>query len=764
MRFIILLIFGFLYAQSELSDRYTTYNEIQNQLNLWHSEFSNNVDPYNYPGEEGIIYHHEVIGYSDVDSLPIWAVKLSFNADQNLDKPKVLILGQCHAEEIYGVEISMSLIDRLLNPLNYPSEYQSIYAIMQNTEIWVIPTHNPDGLSVVHGWYEDLNNNNVLDEGEIWNQDVYYRKNKFDANGNGVFDYVVGPGDDEDGVDLNRNYDLNWFFGDGLDVADGGSCNPSYITNFDYYRGTAPFSEPEVRAIRDFALEKNFLLSIAYHSSRSGCVAEKVIYPWEWGGTKPSPDFDITSRLGIEIANLIPKEVEAGSYYPVGSQSRKGNAHDWFYLNTGCIQYLIEVGSENMQPNDVDLIESNIDNNIVGAMWLLKRAAGTNIQNGPDVHQITGIVTDAVSGNPISCEVSIDELNGPMLSPRMTDEFGRYRRLLVEGTYTINFESFGYESQSHTFVPSSGQVTEYNVAMQPLDIYNLNVGFDFPVYFDEPLTVVVEGDRFVDTTLVGLDEFFNSDYFQLNYSLPVGEYRVSIFSENIFPEVHNVALVDSDNVVDLNLKWKSVAVSEEFNSSDNLINNSGWLVAGGMLSTQSDLLYANSRDFAVTMPFNVVDSISNYILSVNSKYELEWGNDYVNYTVSQGGNNEIIHTINDHYWNWHNVYMPFTLMSQEVSPSLNIVFHSDIDLNYRGVQIEDVDVLYKSIYEDCNLGDYNQDGIINVNDIIYIVNIVIECPDEVSGYIKCVSDLNLDQIINVIDIISVINIILENEN
>ena len=87
MRFIILLIFGFLYAQSELSDRYTTYNEIQNQLNLWHSELSNNVDPYNYPGEEGIIYHHEVIGYSDVDSLPIWAVKLSFNADQNLDKP-----------------------------------------------------------------------------------------------------------------------------------------------------------------------------------------------------------------------------------------------------------------------------------------------------------------------------------------------------------------------------------------------------------------------------------------------------------------------------------------------------------------------------------------------------------------------------------------------------------------------------------------------------------------------------------------------------
>ena len=41
-------------------------------------------------------------------------------------------------------------------------------------------------------------------------------------------------------------------------------------------------SEKEIQAIRDFALEKNFVLSIAYHSSRSGCVSERVIYSWGW--------------------------------------------------------------------------------------------------------------------------------------------------------------------------------------------------------------------------------------------------------------------------------------------------------------------------------------------------------------------------------------------------------------------------------------------------------------------------------------------------
>ena len=55
-------------SQSELSERYTTLEEIESQLNIWYDEFSQNIDPYpDYPGNEGIIYHHEIIGYSGVD-------------------------------------------------------------------------------------------------------------------------------------------------------------------------------------------------------------------------------------------------------------------------------------------------------------------------------------------------------------------------------------------------------------------------------------------------------------------------------------------------------------------------------------------------------------------------------------------------------------------------------------------------------------------------------------------------------------------------
>ena len=388
----ILIVTSFLYAQSSLSERYTTLNELEQKIIDWNLEFGTNQDPFPFVEGEGVIFHHEIIGYSGIDNLPIWAIKLSFNANIDEDEPRMLILGQCHAEEIYGLEISIELIEWLLNPTNPGNSIyaQSILSVLSQSEIWIIPTHNPEGLNVVHGWYDAISQ---------WQQDVFFRKNKYDANQNNMFDFVIGAGDDIDGVDLNRNYDFNWIFGDEFNQRDTGcSANPSYLSNYDYYRGPEPFSEPEIIAIRDFALENNFLLSIAYHSSRSGCVSEKVISSWLWEDEKAAPDLPIISKLGEEIAYLIPSEDGLGYYYPGNSISMRGNAHDWFYKETGCIQYLIEAGSSNIQPDNTNLIDDTISRNMQGLMHLLKKGAGTTIQNGPNVNKISGLVTD-INGN-----------------------------------------------------------------------------------------------------------------------------------------------------------------------------------------------------------------------------------------------------------------------------------------------------------------------------------------------------------------------------
>ena len=734
--FCIIVLISNIFSQSELSERYTTLEEIESQLNIWYENFSENQDPYpDYPGEEGILYHHEIIGYSGVDNLPIWAVKLTMNANINEDKPKVLILGQCHAEEIYGVEIAMGLIDFLLYPMNNPTYYLSIVDVMQNSEVWIVPTHNPEGLSVVHGWYDSM---------DYWNQDVYYRKNKYDANNNDAFDFIVGIGNDEDGVDLNRNYDFNWIFGDQLYSTDlGCGANPSYIANYDYYRGPYPFSESEVIAIRDFVLENNFLLSIAYHSSRSGCVAEKVIYPWEWTPEKKSPDFDIISRLGYEMTELLPKEAESGYYASASSVSRRGNAHDWIYANTGCIQYLIEVGTENMQSDDVAIIDETVEKNIISALHMLKRAAGTNILEGPDKHQITGIITDASNGEPLKAKVWIDELNGPMLKDRYSDDFGRYRRLLIEGTYTIHFDAFGYSPHEYTFVPSSSQITEYDVALQSLDYFDLSLDLDLPTLFDEELVITISSENGFQTVVANNS---NPSWF-----IPEGEYSIFISSDNIYPEYFIINL-NEDLSISRDIKWKSTFYNDDFSSLNNW-ENQGWVLDNGILVSQSDFLYPDFSNLSLTSLFEIPSG--EYVSKLTMRYELEWGHDV--FTIYSNSNNSdtAIGSVTGHNYLWSdNIFN----LSLDEDSALKLGFISDESLDYRGIEIDRIIILEKPEGE-CAPGDLNQNTLIDIVDIITMVNFIMD--ENATGFERCLSDINLDNMIDVSDIILLINIILE---
>ena len=111
---------------------YYTYDRTDSTLHAWQTTFGTNPHPSNDYGGFGIIYNLDTIGYSSQDNLPIFAVKLS--SDANLpkqDKPRVLILGQCHAEEIYGVEISMEIIECYLDLEKCWNKYPNIRPYLQ---------------------------------------------------------------------------------------------------------------------------------------------------------------------------------------------------------------------------------------------------------------------------------------------------------------------------------------------------------------------------------------------------------------------------------------------------------------------------------------------------------------------------------------------------------------------------------------------------------------------------------------------------------
>ena len=664
-----------MFGDSPLHERYHTYEEIQAQLEEWNTEFGNNQNPSSAYPESGIIYHLEELGASTEDGLPFWAVKLCYNANLEEDEPKILFLGQCHAEEILGVEITMEMINKFLNPT--PQYHlQNMQAILQSSEVWVVPTYNPEGLTVVHGDSVDGN----------WLQDISYRKNKRDVNLNGIFDFdnTAEAGNDSDGVDLNRNYNFNWIFGDGAWVEDYGN----YQSHFDYYRGESPFSENETQIIRDFALEKKFMLSIAYHSSRSGNVSEQIIFPWMWDGGKSSPDYPVISSLAMGISNLIPTEtgVEFANYITVAGVSRKGNAHDWFYTETGCIQFLIEVGTSNLQPDSLEIIEDTINRNLQGAIHLMNRGIGYTTGNfGADAFQVSGIVLDASNNTPIEgAIVKILEYDGPMLKPRTTDPFGRYRRLLTQGTFTLHISASGFEDQSFTIVPSSSSQTEQNASLIPLDIHTLELTINPPAAYTESMILLLSDQYSTDTLEVNSTDF--------SIQIPENHYTIKIKGEELFPHLNEIN-VSTDSLIIIDLSWADELLSESFANLDNwAIENGAWQIDDGVLCSQSDLTYPSSPVSIVSSPI-INPGHQSLALSLDFQYEMEWENDTAFVSIL-GDQDTATFFWTEQNWENHTELLPFEINSE--SFRIQIGIKPDNTLEYRGINIDKLKLIYPS--------------------------------------------------------------------
>lgn len=673
---ILLLIIGLaiLNGENRLNERYHTYEEIRDSLFAWDEEFGQNSNPSEHYTGSGIIYHLEEIGTSTNDGLPFWGVRLSFNADQKQDKPRVLILGQCHAEEILGVEITMDIISKFLHPEDNQDLVFNMGALLYFSEIWLVPTHNPEGLRVVHGY----------EENGVWIQDDSYRKNKRDVNLNNFFDFEIGVGNDSDGVDLNRNYDFNWVFGDGPYEYDNG--HGGYQSHYDYYKGEAPFSENEIQAIRDFAFREDFLLSIAYHSSRSGFVAEKVIYSWNWDDEKPSPDFEVVSELGIEIAERIIREDGGGGYLPVSNGSRKGNAHDWFYSQVGTIQFLIEVGTQNMQPDDVELIEDTIDRNLNGAFYLMNRAAGfTQGDYGAPANQVSGIVTDEITGNLIvGAQVKILEMDGEVLNPRLTDEFGRFRRLLSNGSYTVQVMAEGYYSNEVSINSSSGTITNRDIQLTPRQEFTLDINLHLPE--DLQPTVFVDVISELATNTFVLSDGLNS------LQLYADSYQLKVYGEGLFTRFFNYNL-SQNSLHHLTMNPAEIIFEEDFSTLQNWnILHGDWNVENGRLVSQSSFTYDDGAlgEIQYNGEINIPEN-SELNLILDLKNEFEWEHDYAYFDFDSNNENPE-YLVQNHNWDMHQIEIPIENFNQFV-----IGMYADSTVSYRGLEIDNMKLVSQPI-------------------------------------------------------------------
>jgi len=253
------------------------------------------------------LVHWEILGTTDHDHLPIYAVKLSVNAEAQRDSvPAVLFVGQHHGEEIIGVEIVMNEIHQLLSGFGKDT---FITSILENNEVWFVPTVNPEGYNYVSRSFYP-----------------FRRKNNTDTNLNGRLDLFEGG----DGVDLNKSYDFNW-------ENDAGTDPQEY-----YYKGPSPASEAETVAMQNFFARERFQYAVLYHSSITGNFGEHIYFPWNWNGKK-SPDYQDIRDIALQFAKKLPRDYREGNYIVhTGSTSPIGFARDYIYANYGTYSYDVE--------------------------------------------------------------------------------------------------------------------------------------------------------------------------------------------------------------------------------------------------------------------------------------------------------------------------------------------------------------------------------------------------------------------------------------
>jgi len=187
--------------------------------------------------------------------------------------------------------------------------------MLKSTSFYFVPVINTDGAALVEQHW--------LDEGKIINK----RKN---MNPNNIM-----CGDENSGVDLNRNYEVDW--------EPEKKKNQTELCG-DYWPGDEPFSEPESRAMRDFigANKREIKFVINCHTSGNEFI-------WPYNGREHN-DIEVRNPGYLEIFQNIaqkapfPDNVLKGNSYEVIGDKMGGDADDYTMSTFGIPSVTSEMG------------------------------------------------------------------------------------------------------------------------------------------------------------------------------------------------------------------------------------------------------------------------------------------------------------------------------------------------------------------------------------------------------------------------------------
>ncbi len=368
------------------------------------------------------IWYPEIVGNrvsigQTIEGRDIWALKVSDNPEIDEDEPEILFTSAVHPREGVTPLILLNFIEHLGENYGINPE---ITDLVDNREIWIVLAANPDGYA--------FNDEDSPEGGGLW------RKNRRD-NGDGTF-----------GVDLNRNFSYMW----GYD--DVGSSPYTFDSD---YRGTAPFSEPETQAIRDFTIAHNFLIVVNFHS-----CWDMVFYAWTHAPDLYTPDNNYFAALGCAIYELNGYEYAPGWFlWPYN-----GSSDDWNYgeqtLKDKCFGLTIETGNstDGYWPSTARILPI-VQENLLACLYLTWAVGNIDAVFKPENPALTA--PDSVGIDmPFILEWSHDDTLNPAVEYELVEMTGR-SRVFDDLTSTDNWDNNGFYLSDSSYSPPSSFYSGY---------------------------------------------------------------------------------------------------------------------------------------------------------------------------------------------------------------------------------------------------------------------------------------------------------------
>ncbi|MEU8193892.1 M14 family zinc carboxypeptidase [Microbispora amethystogenes] len=250
-------------------------------------------------------------------------------------KPAVLYSATQHAREWIATEVDM----RLLKYLVANKGKADVAKLLATTEVWFMPVANPDGYDFT-----------FTEGNRLW------RKNLRDNDGDGAITGV-------DGVDPNRNYPTKWGYDE-----EGSSS----VLSSETYRGTAPASEPETKALDGLLKRLRFKAQVNYHS-----YGPLLLYPQGWQVQTTTADDPVYLALtGTDEKPAIP-----GFDPGVGAElyTTNGETTDHAHKAYGTLAWTPELeegcdGCGFVFPDDEALVQAEFEKQLPFALDVAKSA------------------------------------------------------------------------------------------------------------------------------------------------------------------------------------------------------------------------------------------------------------------------------------------------------------------------------------------------------------------------------------------------------